>query len=72
MLMSNSQRAVFEYLEVRQGYASEVYYGRLKKEAYGVVTNEQIAELCKQDRHYFDSDIKINVNRYFYCKLYTD
>ena len=72
MLMSNPQRAVFEYLEVRQGYASEVYYGRIKEEAYGIVTKEQIAELCKQARHYFGSDVNVNVNRYFYCKLYTD
>ena len=72
MLMSNPQRAVFEYLEVRQGYASEVYYGRIKEEAYGIVTKEQIVGLCKQARHYFGSDVKVNVNRYFYCKLYTD
>ena len=39
---------------------------------FGVVTKEEVTELCKQDRHYFSSDIKINANRYFYCKLYTD
>lgn len=72
MLMSNSQRAVFEYLDVRKGYASEVYYGRIKKDAFGIVSKEQIVELCMQDRHYFGSHTHISANRYFYCKLYTD
>ncbi len=73
MLMSHSQRAVFEYLQVEKGHASIGYSGRLREDAYGRITEEQLIKLCMEDnQHYFGSHTMINANRYFRVKLYTD
>lgn len=48
MLMSHSQRAVFEYLQMEKGRASIGYSGRLREDAYGRITEEQLIKLCNK------------------------
>ena len=58
MLMSHSQRAVFEYLQMEKGHASIGYSGRLREDAYGRITEEQLILLTKNILHLKKEKIK--------------